>query len=95
MGSRVQKWKKLIPKFEKFRGTLADGPKQLAACLKFDEEFDRVGERLGTYAFLKSTEDQASSNYQRMKGRQHTPVAKRAKPPASSARRSSRSPRKR
>lgn len=65
-----EKWKKLIPKFEKFRGTLADGPKQLAACLKFDEEFDRVGERLGTYAFLKSTEDQASSNYQRMKGRQ-------------------------
>ncbi len=65
-----EKWKKLIPKFEKFRGTLADGPKQLAACLKFDEEFDRAGERLGTYAFLKSTEDQASSEYQRMKGRQ-------------------------
>jgi len=65
-----EKWKKLIPKYEKFRGTLADSAKQLAACLKFDEEFDRLGERLGTYAFLKTAEDQANSNYQRMKGRQ-------------------------
>ena len=65
-----EKWKKLVPKYEKFRGTLADGAKQLAACLKFDEEFDRLGERLGTYAFLKTAEDQANSTYQRMKGRQ-------------------------
>jgi oligoendopeptidase F len=65
-----EKWKKLIPKYEKFRGTLAEGAKQLAACLKFDEEFDRLGERLGTYAFLKTAEDQANSEYQRMKGRQ-------------------------
>ena len=65
-----EKWKKLIPKYEKFRGTLADSAKQLAACLKFDEEFDRLGERLGTYAFLKTAEDQANSTYQRMKGRQ-------------------------
>src|SRR5688500_18182800 len=65
-----EKWKKLIPKFEKFRGTLGESAKQLAACLKFDEEFDRLGERLGTYAFLKTAEDQANSAYQRMKGRQ-------------------------
>ncbi|MCA9235779.1 MAG: oligoendopeptidase F [Planctomycetales bacterium] len=63
------KWKKQIPKFESFRGTLADGPKQLAACLAFDEKFDRAGERIGTYAFLKTTEDQANSVYQRMVGR--------------------------
>ena len=56
------KWKKLIPRFARFRGTLAEGPKQLAACLKFDEEFDRAGERLGTYAFLRTAEDQASSD---------------------------------
>ena len=64
-----EKWKKLIPRFAKFRGTLSAGAKQLAACLKFDEEFDRLGERLGTYAFLKTAEDQANSEYQRMKGR--------------------------
>ena len=63
------KWKKQIPKFESFRGTLADGPKQLAACLAFDEKFDRAAERIGTYAFLKTTEDQANSVYQRMVGR--------------------------
>jgi oligoendopeptidase F len=64
-----EKWKALIPKYATFRGTLAQGAKQLAACLKFDEEFDRLGERLGTYAFLKTAEDQANSVYQRMKGR--------------------------
>lgn len=64
-----EKWKKQIPKFAAFRGTLADGPKQLAACLAFDEKFDREGERIGTYAFLKTTEDQADSVYQRMVGR--------------------------
>ncbi|HYO25815.1 MAG TPA: oligoendopeptidase F [Lacipirellulaceae bacterium] len=63
------KWKKLIPKFARFRGTLADGPKQVAACLKCDEEFDRLGERIGTYAFLRTAEDQGNSTYQRMRGR--------------------------
>ena len=63
------KWKKRIGKYESFRGTLADGASQLAACLKFDEKFDRDGERIGTYAFLKTTEDQANSEYQRMLGR--------------------------
>jgi oligoendopeptidase F len=64
-----QKWKKLIPRFAKFRGTLNDGAKQLAACLKFDEEFDRLGERIGVYAYLKAAEDQANSDSQRMRGR--------------------------
>ena len=32
-------------------------------------DFDRAGERLGTYAFLKTAEDTANSNYQRMHGR--------------------------
>ena len=44
-------------------------PKALAACLEFDNEFDRAGERLGTYAFLKVAEDTANSTYQRMMGR--------------------------
>jgi oligoendopeptidase F len=52
-----------------FRGTLDDGAKQLAACLKFDEEFDRLGERIGVFAYLKAAEDQANSASQRMRGR--------------------------
>ena len=70
-------WEKQIAGFEKFRGKLADSAEMVAACLQFDAAVDRAGERLGTYAFLKTSEDQANSTYQRMKGRyQH--VATRA-----------------
>ncbi|HMO84331.1 MAG TPA: oligoendopeptidase F [Lacipirellulaceae bacterium] len=62
------KWKRLIGRFAKFRGTLGDGAGQLAACLKLDEEVDRLGERIGTYAYLKAAEDQANGDYQRMRG---------------------------
>jgi oligoendopeptidase F len=58
-----------IPIFETFRGRLGDSPQTLAAALEFDSEFDRMAERLGTYAFLKTTEDQADSTYQAMKAR--------------------------
>ncbi|HEX3601300.1 MAG TPA: oligoendopeptidase F [Lacipirellulaceae bacterium] len=62
-------WEKQIPRYEKFRGTLGDGPEALAKCFDFDCEFDQVAERLGTYAHLKTTEDMADSPYQRMSGR--------------------------
>jgi oligoendopeptidase F len=62
-------WEKQIPRYEKFRGTLSDGAAALAKCLEFDSDFDRAGERLGTYAHLKTTEDMADSTYQRMLGR--------------------------
>src|SRR3954470_21621663 len=61
-------WEKQIPRYEKFRGTLGDGPEALAKCFVFDSEFDQQGERLGTYAHLKTTEDMADSAYQRMSG---------------------------
>jgi oligoendopeptidase F len=77
-----QAWEKEIPGFEKFRGQLAGDAKMLSACLKFDAEFERVGERLGTYAFLKTTEDTANSVYQRMIGRYRN-VASRAAQAAS------------
>jgi oligoendopeptidase F len=64
-----KKWESQIPQFEKFRGTLGRSAEMLAACLRFDAAFDRAGERLGVYAFLKTAEDQANSDYQRMKGR--------------------------
>lgn len=62
-------WEKRIPGYADFQGRLGDDVKTLAACLKFDEDFDRAGERLGTYAHLKKTEDTADSRYQRMEGR--------------------------
>ena len=63
------KWEKQISRYASFRGTLGDSAAQLARCLAFDIKFDRLAERLGTYAFLKTTEDTASSDYQRMIGR--------------------------
>jgi len=60
---------KLIPGFEKFRGKLGEGAKTLAACLKYDGDFERLGEKVGGYAHLKVTEDQAESKYQGMVGR--------------------------
>ncbi|MGD9633816.1 MAG: oligoendopeptidase F [Pirellulales bacterium] len=63
------KWERQIGKYAKFKGTLGDSPAALAKCLKFDSTFDRVGERLGNYAFLKTAEDMAESKYQRMQGR--------------------------
>jgi oligoendopeptidase F len=64
-----EKWSKQIDGYARFRGKLAESAKSLAACLTFDAKFDREGERLGTYAFLKTSEDQGNSDYQRMKGR--------------------------
>lgn len=62
-------WEKQIAGFEKFRGKLKDSAEMVAACLQFDAAVDRVSERLGVYAFLKTAEDQGNSTYQRMKGR--------------------------
>lgn len=70
-------WEMQIPGYLKFRGKLGDSAKTVAACLKFDSELDRAGERLGVYAHLKVTEDQANSTYQRMMGRYRN-VASRA-----------------
>ncbi len=67
--SDFQKWETQIPTYETFRGTLAGGADAIARCLKFDLDFDRLGERLGTYAFLKTAEDTANSTYQRMQAR--------------------------
>ena len=64
-----QRFEKQVPKFEQHRGKLGHSAKALAACLKFDSELDRLAERLGIYAFLKTTEEQMNSDYQRMLGR--------------------------
>jgi oligoendopeptidase F len=63
------KWSSQIPGYDAFRGKLGESAASLARCLRFDADFDRTGERLGVYAFLKTAEDQGNSDYQRMKGR--------------------------
>src|SRR5579884_1590404 len=63
------KWEQQIPGYGKFKGKLGDSAEMLSACLQFDASIDRTGERLGVYAYLRTTEDQANSDYQRMKGR--------------------------
>jgi len=82
-------WEKAFHRFEKqisrygeFRGRLAQDADTLAACLTFDSQLERAGERLGTYAFLKTAEDQAHGGYQALHARyQH--VATRAAEAAS------------
>ena len=62
-------WEEKLPGYDQFRGKLGEAAATLAACMAFDTEIERAGERLGVYASLKTTEDQANSDYQRMKGR--------------------------
>lgn len=62
-------WERRIEEYDRFRGKLAEGPEIIAHCLRFDLDMDRQGERLGTYAFLKTAEDLSNSEYQRMRGR--------------------------
>ncbi|MFM8497858.1 MAG: oligoendopeptidase F [Planctomycetia bacterium] len=73
----LAEWEQMIPGFEMFAGTLGQSPERLAACLAHDIAVDRAGDRLGTYAHLRASEDQAAAESQRMVGRfQH--VATRA-----------------
>jgi oligoendopeptidase F len=62
-------WEGMIPGFVAFAGTLGRSPESLAACLAYDVEVDRAGDRLGTYAHLRASEDQAADEPQRMVGR--------------------------
>lgn len=66
---QFQKLDKQIAAYEKFRGRLAEGPKTVADLFKFDNDFERLAERVGGYAHLRITEDQTNATYQRMVGR--------------------------
>ena len=55
--------------YSNFAGKLGDGAGVLADCLAFDTTMDRLADRIGTYAFLKTTEDVANSTYQGLKAR--------------------------
>lgn len=62
-------WEDRIPQFAPYAGTLGTSAERLAECLAHDLAFDREGDRLGTYAQLRASEDLASPDAQRMVGR--------------------------
>ncbi|KLU02414.1 Oligoendopeptidase F [Rhodopirellula islandica] len=55
--------------FESFRGRLGESAQVIREFLDFDGEFDRMAERCGTYAFLRTTENQSDSDHQARKSR--------------------------
>lgn len=59
----------MIPKYAEFQGKLGNGSEELKACLEHDSELDRRSDKLANYAYLKTSEDQANSTYQRMMGK--------------------------
>jgi oligoendopeptidase F len=59
-----QRYSEQIAEYDRFRGRLSESPAVLAECLALDCQLDRQSECLGTYAFLKTTEDQTNSYYQ-------------------------------
>lgn len=61
-----KKLEKMIPTFATFRGKLGKSAKSILACCEFEAEFEKLAERLGVYAYLKSTEDVANGTYQGM-----------------------------
>ncbi|MDP7639186.1 MAG: oligoendopeptidase F, partial [Candidatus Hydrogenedentes bacterium] len=63
--------------FEAFRGKLGKSAKALRAYCDFDVEFEKEAEKLGSYAFLRASEDVANDTYQGMMGR-YTFMATRA-----------------
>ena len=65
----LAEWEKRIPGFAAFAGTLGSSPERLAECIAYDLAVDRDGDRLGTYAHLRASEDQAAADSQRMTGR--------------------------
>lgn len=75
--SAFKEWEGRIPGYERFRGTLGSSADKLRECLDFDVEVDRMGERVGTYAYLRSTEDTGNAAYQGMKA-QYLGAASRA-----------------
>ena len=62
-------WEQRIPGYAAFAGTLGSSAERLAECLAFDLAMDRDGDRIGTYAHLRASEDQAAAEAQRMMGR--------------------------
>ena len=62
-------WSTEMEQFEQYRGRLGESAVVLLNYLTFETEYERKGDRLGTFAFLKETEDLGNSTYHGMKAR--------------------------
>ena len=62
-------WSSQVDKFEAYRGRLGESAAVLLEYLKLETEFERKGDKLATFAFLKETEDLANATYQGLKAR--------------------------
>jgi oligoendopeptidase F len=81
----VQSWERDLKKLEQFqkqyepyRGTMKQSAQRVAEFLKFDLQVDRIAERVGTYAQLRTTEDQANDEAKALFARYQTTVMKLA-----------------
>lgn len=61
-----KKWETQADTFASFRGRLGDSAKVVKKCFDYENDFERLGERLGSYAFLKQSQDVADANSQGM-----------------------------
>ena len=60
---------KKLEKYSAFQGRLAENAETIAELLAFDSEMELLLERLGYFAFLRLTEDQADSESQALEAR--------------------------
>jgi len=65
----LAKYEKEAEKIPLYKGTLGASCQKLAAWLNFERNLDILGERLGSYAFLRQTEDEGDSAARTMTGK--------------------------
>ncbi len=70
--------KPLVTQYKAFEGRLGESCDVLLECLELDAKLERIADKLGNYAHLKTTEDQTNSTYQAMVGRFRFEVTKAA-----------------
>lgn len=67
--AELESLKEILPKIAPLEGSLGSSKEALRAVLDLNEEWDRRGEPLGEYAFLRTTEDVADSSANDRMGR--------------------------
>ena len=72
----LKKLEQLQKQYEPFRGTMKQSAQRVAEFLKFDLQVDRIAERVGTYAQLRTTEDQANDEAKSLFARYQTTAMK-------------------
>ena len=60
----LRQYEELIPRIGAFKGTLGESAANLRACLEFLNELEKLDERVGYYAHLRTSEDAGNSDNQ-------------------------------